>query len=137
MIGLLLLTQGDIGAALIQAAEYTLGYRPPALQPLRANHDDTPEELADRIKQMLHRLDQGQGVLILVDIYGATHANMARRFLTKNRIEMITGVNLPMLIRALNYRTLTLAELIDKALTGGSGGIVYAVSDSSTAETNK
>ncbi len=55
----------------------------------------------------------------------------------KNRVEMITGVNLPMLIRALNYRRLTLSDLIDKALTGGSGGIVCAVGTSSMAKANK
>lgn len=86
MIGLLLLTQGDIGKALIQAAEYMLGCRPPWLQPLRADYTGAPDERADTIKQVLDKLDQGQGLLILADIYDATHTNTAGRFLKKNRV---------------------------------------------------
>ncbi len=137
MIGLLLLTQGDIGAALIQAAVHTLGDKPPLLAALGVNHAESPEQLADRIKEKLDELDQGHGVLVLADIYGATHTNTTRQFLRKNSIEMITGVNLPMLIRALNYRKLPLAELIDKALAGGAGGIVCAISTTNPPGTGR
>ncbi|MFQ5755151.1 MAG: PTS sugar transporter subunit IIA [Acidiferrobacterales bacterium] len=137
MIGLMLLTQGDIGTALIEAAEHMLGHRPPLLIAIAANNADSPDQLATNIKQRLGELDQGQGVLMLADIYGATHTNMARQFLRQDKVEMITGVNLPMLIRALNYRKLRLTELIDKALAGGAGGIVCAFSTTSPAEIDR
>jgi len=137
MISLMLLTQGDIGTALIDAAEHMLGHRPPLLAAIAANNAESPKQLAAKIKQRLDELDEGQGVLMLADIYGATHTNMARQFLRKDKVEMITGVNLPMLIRALNYRKLRLTELIDKALAGGAGGIVCAISTTNPVEIDR
>jgi mannose PTS system EIIA component len=70
-------------------------------------------------------LDQGSGVLVLSDIYGATPSNIATRLLVPGSVEGIAGVNLPMLIRALTYREEAgLASLIDKALSGAAEGIV-------------
>lgn len=137
MIGILLITQGDIGKALIQAAKHMLDNEPPQLKAFTVNSSEPPEQLAETFQQELNNLDQGQGVLILADIYGASHTNAARRVLKKDHIEMITGVNLPMLIRVLNYRNLGLAELIDKALAGGSGGIVCAISMSATTRARR
>ena len=137
MISLMLLTQGDIGTALIEAAEHMLGHRPSLLIAIAVNNADSPEKLAAKIKQKLDELDEGQGVLMLADIYGTTHTNMARQFLRQNKVEMITGVNLPMLIRAVNYRKLRLTELIDKALAGGAGGIVCAISTANPAEIDR
>ena len=78
------------------------------------------------LEQIVRKVEQGDGVLILADVYGATHTNVACRLLVRGRIELITGVNLPMLLRALNYRHLKMDDLIDKALSGGSGGIICA-----------
>ena len=75
------------------------------------------------LREGIRKVDQGDGVLILADVYGATHTNVACHLLARGRIELITGVNLPMLLRVLNYRHLKMDDLIDKALSGGSGGI--------------
>lgn len=124
MIGLLILAQREIGIGLIRAAEHVLGQRPEGLDALPVDYDQPPEQLAQRVQQYLDRLDEGQGVLILADIYGATHTNAACQRLRKDRIELVAGVNLPMLIRVLNYRNLDLPALVHKALT--AGGIVSA-----------
>ncbi|HLQ25257.1 MAG TPA: hypothetical protein VK138_05185 [Acidiferrobacterales bacterium] len=134
MIGILILAQKDIGRGFIYAAEHVLGQCPPQLDVLPVNYDQPPEQLAQLLQQYITKLDQGQGVLILTDIYGATHTNVACRFLKKNHIELIAGLNLPMLIRILNYRNLDFPGLIDKALSGGTEGIVLATSGSKIAE---
>ena len=65
-------------------------------------------------------------MLLLTDIYGASPANAAARLIAPGRVEMVGGVNLPMLLRALNYRDLPVQDVVNKALSGGLSGIVCA-----------
>jgi PTS system ascorbate-specific IIA component len=134
MIGILILAQKDTGKGFIHAAEHVLGQRPPQIDALPVNYDQPPEQLAQSLQQYIAKLDQGQGVLILADVYGATHTNVACRFLKKNHVELIAGLNLPMLIRILNYRNLDFPGLINKALSGGAEGIVLATQGPKIAE---
>ena len=75
-----------------------------------------------------HKLDHGQGVLILTDIYGSTPSNIACALSTKENVRIISGINLPMLIRVLNYPNLELDELVLKAISGGQEGIMDCIS---------
>jgi len=133
MIGVILLAQQYIGKGLADAATHMLGKRPEHLAELPVDYNQAPEALLNEIQNTIKQVDQGHGVLILADVYGATHTNTACRLLERGRIEMITGVNLPMLIRVINYRHQELEELIDKALSGGSGGIVCAATSEKAA----
>ena len=126
MIGLLILAEKKLGDGLIAAAAHTLGIRPPQLAATDIDYTETPENMDAILRAGIQKMDQGDGVLILADVYGATHTNVACHLLARGRIELITGVNLPMLLRALNYRHLKMDDLIDKALSGGSGGIICA-----------
>ena len=126
MIGLLILGQDNFGKGLLHSVEHVLGNLPPGLEAMPVDYLKAPEQLVQTLGQYLERLNDGQGVLIMVDVYGASHTNAACRVLRKNQIELISGVNLPMLIRALNYRDLDLESLIAKALSGGVEGIVCA-----------
>ena len=126
MIGLLILAEKNLGAGLIATVAHTLGGRPPQLEATEFNHSAPPEEIETSLRQSIQKVDQGEGVLILADVYGATHTNIACRQLKRGTIELITGVNLPMLLRVLNYRQSAMDDLIDKALSGGCGGIICA-----------
>lgn len=126
MIGLLILAQKDLAAGLVESVVHTLGERPARLEAVGVDYAQPPEAVDGLLKQRLAEVNEGEGVLIFADVYGATHTNLACRLLERGRIELIAGVNVPMLLRALNYRRLPLAELIDRALAGGSGGIVCA-----------
>jgi PTS system ascorbate-specific IIA component len=126
MIGLLILGQEDFGNGLLHSVEHVLGKLPPGLEAMPVDYLKAPEQLVQILGQYLSRLDDGHGVLIMADVYGASHTNAACRLLRKNQTELISGVNLPMLIRALNYRELDLESLIAKALSGGVEGIVCA-----------
>ncbi|MDA8389919.1 MAG: PTS fructose transporter subunit IIA [Gammaproteobacteria bacterium] len=126
MIGLVILAQRDIAVGLLEAVDHVLGHRPQALVAFPVSYDTPPDQLGRTLHATIAGLDHGDGVLILADIYGATHINVACRLLEPQHIELVTGVNLPMLIRVLNYRDRPLGEVIQKALSGGMEGIVRA-----------
>jgi mannose PTS system EIIA component len=82
-----------------------------------------PDQQLERAQQYLQQLEQGDGVLILTDLYGSTPSNIACK-LRNDKVAVITGLNLPMLIRVLNYPALNLHELAEKATGGGREGII-------------
>lgn len=123
MIGILVVSHGAFGESLIHSASHVLGKRPLYLRQLGVTVHDDPEAILPVAEDLIRYLDQGQGALVLTDIYGATPSNIAARLLRPGRVEGIAGVNLPMLIRALTYREEPLAQLVEKALAGGSEGI--------------
>ena len=104
MIGILLITHGSFGEALVQNACHVLNKRPVQVNQLGVSAQDDPLDLLPLALQMLDVVDNGDGVLILTDIFGASPANLAIKLLQPGRVEGLTGVNLPMLLRALTYR---------------------------------
>ena len=83
---------------------------------------DAPEAILPQAQDLVRQLDSGDGVLVLTDILGATPSNVATRLLVPGRIEGVSGVSLPMLIRALTYREEPLASVVAKAISGGQDG---------------
>ena len=124
MIGILIVSHGAFGESLIHSASHVLGKRPLYLRQLGVTVHDDPDSLLPIAEDLIRFLDQGQGVLVLTDIYGATPSNIAARLLKPGRVEVLTGVNLPMLLRALTYREESLETLLSKALSGGDEGIM-------------
>ena len=92
--------------------------------PRTCARSDDPDALLPVAEDLIRFLDQGPGVLVMTDIYGATPSNIACRLLRPGRVEGIAGVNQPMLIRALTYREEPLVALVEKALAGGAEGVV-------------
>ena len=123
MIGILIVSHGAFGESLIHSASHVLGKRPLYLRQLGVTVHDDPDQLLPVGEDLIRFLDQGDGVLILTDIYGATPSNIAARLLRPGRVEGLAGVNLPMLIRALTYRNETLLAMRDKALEGATEGV--------------
>ncbi len=123
MIGILLVSHGAFGESLIHSASHVLGKRPLYVRQLGVTVHDDPEEILPTAEDLIRFLDQGSGVLVMTDIYGATPSNIAARLLKPGRVEGIAGVNLPMLIRALTYREQPLEEVVTKALSGGTEGV--------------
>ena len=123
MVGILIVSHGAFGESLIHCASHVLGKRPLYLRQLGVTVHDDPDAILPVAQDLIRFLDQGGGVLVLTDIYGATPSNIAARILEPGRVEGIAGVNLPMLIRALTYRDEPLEVVIAKALTGGQDGL--------------
>lgn len=127
MIGILIIAHGTLGESLIHCASHVLGSRPPLLRQLGVSVHDDPAELLPQARELVRELDEeeGGGVLVLSDIYGATPCNIACRLLQPGRVEGLAGINLPMLVRALAYRNESLDNLVEKAIVGGTGGIIH------------
>lgn len=122
-VGMLLITHGQLGRALVDTAASTLGFCPLDTAVLSIAPDSDPRLVEEKAGYLARKLDSGDGVLVLTDIYGSTPANVACGLLDAHRVEVVTGVNLPMLIRMFNYPSLGLAELAQKATSGGLDGI--------------
>ena len=129
MIGVLLVTHGDIGHAILISAEQILDEIPAQVATLSVWRQDDPDDLVLRARELLESLDAGDGVLVLTDIFGATPGNVVSRLLDDGRIEGVSGVSLPMLLRVLTSRNGSLGAAVKRALSGGAEGVVHMNSD--------
>ncbi|HXI36838.1 MAG TPA: PTS sugar transporter subunit IIA [Burkholderiales bacterium] len=129
MVGILLITHGALGESLLRAATHTLGRQPEHAEHIAVGAMDTPESLLARGREAIARVDDGAGVLVLTDMFGATPANVAAKLLQNGRVEGLSGANLPMLVRALAHREASLPEVVEKARAGGSTGVVHMNAD--------
>ncbi len=123
-VGLLIITHSEVGKALLGTAVRMLGLCPLRTERLDVPLDADPETLGEQARALCAELDAGDGVLVLTDLYGSTPCNVAQRLLGRARVQVVAGINLPMLVRVLNYPTLDLWELTTKAVTGGHDGIL-------------
>ena len=124
MIGLFLVTHTTYGESLIQCACHVLNKRPPQIAQLGVSLQDDPLDVLPLARQLLGIVDNGKGVLVMTDIYGATPANIALKLLEPGRIEGVAGLNLPMLLRALTYRDKDMNTLVTRAIGGGRDGVL-------------
>lgn len=124
MIGILIIAHGTFGESLIHCASHVLNKRPPRVRQLGVTAHDDPLLLLPHARALIKELDDGDGVLVLSDIYGATPCNIACKLMIPGKVEGLAGVSLPMLIRALTYRDRDMATLLSKAVSGGCEGVV-------------
>lgn len=122
-IGLIIITHGDIGQSIYNAANHVMGSCPIRTRIIPIHANDDRDVIETRVNEAIIELDTGQGVLILTDMYGATPSNIACMS-EGQMLTIIAGLNLPMLIRIMNYPNLSLNKLAKKALTGGKEGIL-------------
>ncbi|NNM83472.1 MAG: PTS fructose transporter subunit IIA [Burkholderiales bacterium] len=124
MVGILIIAHGTLGESLIHCASHVIGRRPQNLMQIGVSVKDDPQAVLPRAIRFVKELDDGSGVLLLSDIYGATPCNIATKLVVPGRVEGVAGVNLPMLVRALTYSTESLEKVVAKALSGGTEGIL-------------
>jgi len=129
VIGVLIITHGTIGEAMLRTASSTLGTTPAAVRVFGVSAGDDPDLLMPRLRTAATQLNSGDGVLVLSDMYGATPCNLASRLLEPGQVDGVSGLNLPMLMRVLTYRNQALPDLVDKACAGGSDGVVHMTTD--------
>lgn len=130
-VAILIITHHEIGHALVNALKTTYGNRLPLpLETFEVRADADPDKLLPELKVIIKQLDKGHGVLILTDLFGATPSNIAYELQKSRHIRIVTGLNLPMLIRVMNYPDLALSDLAEKAMKGGQAGIIGSTSNS-------
>lgn len=126
MVGLLIISHCDLGRELLNAAELIMG-RLEASNAISITQTTESEELLKMISEEIEALDSGQGVLVLTDMFGGTPSNLSLSFLKEDKVEVLTGVNLPMVVEvAQNRESLTLTELGEKAREAGIKSINLA-----------
>jgi len=123
-VGILIVTHPGIGSALAHSAQRIMGEASLKTFCLDIPVDSDVERTELEISQALAHLDSGDGVIILSDIYGATPNNLARKFAAPGHVHIVSGVNLPMLIRLYNYPDTDLPKLCELAAEGGQRGIM-------------
>jgi PTS system ascorbate-specific IIA component len=129
LIGVLVVTHGEIGTALLDSARQILGVEPPQAATLSVWRQDDPDDLVLRARELLDGIEGGDGVLVLTDIFGATPGNVVSRLLEDGRVEGVSGVSLPMLLRVLTRRNGSLRAAVQRAISGGADGVVHMNTD--------
>jgi len=124
MVAILIIAHGKLGESLISCATHVLGVRQQRLMQIGVSIQDDPQQILDQAAAMIGQLDQGQGVLVMSDVFGATPSNIACKLLQPGRVEGVSGVSLPMLVRALTYRNEPLEVVVGKAISGGVEGVL-------------
>ena len=100
MIGIVIVTHSQLGDALIEAAAFILGRKPEATVSVSVDLNENAEKLRSQIERAIKKVRQQEGVLILTDMFGGTPSNLSYSFLEEGKVEVISGVNLPILIKA-------------------------------------
>jgi PTS system mannose-specific IIA component len=127
MNAILLIAHAPLANALRQCALHVFPDCGPALAAIDVQPNLSPDETlgAARIAmQQLTHSPEVKGVLVLTDIFGATPSNVAQRLVDGQRSRLITGVNLPMLLRSVSYRHEPLEAMVSRAMVGGTQGVM-------------
>ncbi len=104
MIGILIVSHRQLGEALVDASEFIIGNKPDALESVSIDINESADKLRKKIADGIKKVDQNNGVLILTDMFGGTPSNLSYSFLEEGRLEVISGVNLPILIKVITLR---------------------------------
>jgi PTS system mannose-specific IIA component len=127
MAGIVVIAHQPLASALECSARHVFSRDPRCAEYRLSALDVAPDadlvQLEQRLLTLLAEADDGRGVLVLTDCVGATPANVAARVAQPGKVEVVAGVNLPMLLRALCYSDSALEALMEKALAGGARGI--------------
>lgn len=123
-VALIIIAHAPLGTAVLNVATGTLGQLPLPCAVLDIEPDCDPDEQRRYASELAARLDVGDGVLVLTDLYGSTPSNIASSLLLQQKRRVVSGLSLPMLIRTMNYGDLDLDALTDKAVSGGRDGVV-------------
>lgn len=124
-VGILLVTHPGIGSALLEVARRLLGTLPLHVEVLEVAFDADAEALLPLASASLRRADAGDGVLLMTDLYGASPSNIAGRLARLGTpVRRVSALNLPMLLRVMNYAELGLDELPAVAATGARNGVL-------------
>lgn len=125
MVGILLVTHNGLGNSLADCVRHVLGKMPDNLRVLSVLAEEDPQKKFAEGEKLIKELDNGSGVLILADVFGATPANIGRRLCHTERVSGVAGVNLPMLLRVVCSPNKPLQEMADLAVEGGRECIVH------------
>jgi PTS system mannose-specific IIA component len=127
MTGIVIVTHGQLGDALIDAAEMIIGKKPEAVVSVSISITSQADTLREKIKKKIDEVKSDDGVLILTDMFGGSPSNLSYSFLEEGSIDVISGVNLPILLKAIDIRgKMPLAESVEKIIDFGKRSVSLA-----------
>jgi PTS system mannose-specific IIA component len=127
MIGIVVVTHSQLGEALIEAAEFIVGSRPEGVVSVSIDLNQNVDKLREKVAAGIKKAGREKGILLLTDMFGGTPSNISYSFLEEGRVEVLSGVNLPILVQALNSRAkMGLSELAASLETFGRKSITLA-----------
>ena len=123
MIGILLVSHEPLSTALLNCTRHIFGRLPVQLAALDVIPDEDPEGALNAARELLARINDGSGALVLTDVFGATPSRIATQLAERERVVVVAGVNLPLLIKALSNRRGPLDELVGALIDSGQRAI--------------
>jgi mannose PTS system EIIA component len=127
MIGIVVVTHSQLGEALIEAAEFIVGSRPEGVVSVSIDLNQNVDKLREKVTAGIKKAGREEGVLLLTDMFGGTPSNISYSFLEEGRVEVLSGVNLPILVQAMTSRAkMGLSELATSLETFGRKSITLA-----------
>lgn len=127
MIGIVIVTHGQLGEVLIDTAELIVGSRPEAMIAVSINITEDVDKLRGKVARAIKEVTRKRGTLILTDMFGGTPSNLSYAFLREGQVEVVSGVNLPIVIKAINARgNMALGELAECLESFGKRSISMA-----------
>jgi mannose PTS system EIIA component len=135
MIGILVVSHEPLGTALIGCTRHIFGHLPPQLAALDVIPDEDPAQATQAARVLLERINDGSGIIVFTDAFGATPSRIATLLAQRHRVAVIAGVNLPMLVKALNNRRADLTELVPQLVDSGRRAI-FEVEPNSSSQAN-
>lgn len=125
MVGVIIITHLDLGETLLKAAENILGAQELCIS-ISLDSNKEMDESISAIQQAVDEVDMGEGVLILTDMFGGTPSNLSMSLLSAGNCEVVTGVNLPLLLKLFANREMALEDLAVEVKSAGRQGILVA-----------
>lgn len=122
-VALLLITHEKIATSLMDVASSIVNDAPENYACVEVPMDASVDTMEAVAREKFDQLDKTDGALILTDLYGSTPSNIANKFATQENTHLVSGLNLPMLVKIMNYRDLPLSELVTQILSGGKQSI--------------
>ena len=125
-IGIVIVTHGNLGAELLKVLEHVVGHQE-KIEVVSIGPEDDMEETRLNILKSVNDVNCGKGAIILTDMFGGTPSNLAISIMESSKIDVIAGINLPMLVKLTSVRsTLTFTEAVDQAKEAGQKYIMTA-----------
>lgn len=129
MINIIVIAHAEIANSFAHCAEHILNKRVKNLHILAVRKTEGIETILKKAEELIAKIDSDHQILILTDLFGATPSNIGSKLVRRGSVELITGLNMAMLIRAISYTKCSLETCIDKVLDGAHSGIVYINGD--------
>lgn len=124
-VSILIISHTGVGNAFLRTLRTTFGGELPlSVSTVDIQPDSEPNAIIARLQSLLKSMDHGEGILMIADMFGATPCNIAKAFKEYPKVRLISGMNLPMLMRVMNYPDLSLEGLASTAVEGGRNGII-------------